>query len=54
MGRTERFFNRFPWCERTTSLVDEFPVSQDYLEGEPALNLPAGGLSMSKYAPRQR
>jgi endo-1,4-beta-xylanase len=50
-GRTEGFFNGSPWFERTTVLMDEFLASHGFLEGKPVLDLPVGGLSMTRYAP---
>lgn len=53
-GQTEGFFNGSPWFERTTSLMDEFLASHGCLEGEPAIGPPAGGLSMTRYAPSRK
>lgn len=53
-GRTEGFFNGSPWFERTTVLMDEFLASHGCLEGKPTISLPAGGLSMTRYAPSRK
>jgi acetyl esterase/lipase len=47
------FFNRSPWRERTTYLMDEFLATQGYLAGKPTVELPAGGVSLEEYARRQ-
>ncbi len=53
-GRTDGFFNGSPWFERTISLMDEFLASHGYLEGKPALNLPAEESSMMRYTPPEK
>jgi acetyl esterase len=45
------FFNRSPWQERTTFLMDEFLAAHGYLKGKPTLELPPGGLVMTQYEP---
>ena len=50
-GQGHGFFNRSPWQERTTFLMDEFLAAHGYLAGKPTLELPAGGLVMTKYEP---
>ncbi len=48
-GRPHGFFNRSPWREQTIFLMDRFLAANGYLQGNPALQLPAGELSMTKY-----
>jgi acetyl esterase len=45
------FFNRSPWQERTTFLMDEFLTAHGYLQGKPTLDLPPGGQVLTKYDP---
>jgi acetyl esterase/lipase len=45
------FFNRSPWQERTTFLMDEFLTAHGYLTGKPTLELPPGGQVLTKYEP---
>ena len=45
------FFNRSPWQERTTFLMDEFLTAHGYLQGKPTLELPPGGQVLTKYEP---
>jgi acetyl esterase/lipase len=45
------FFNRSPWQERTTFLMDEFLAAHGYLQGKPTLDLPPGGQVLTKYEP---
>jgi acetyl esterase len=45
------FFNRSPWQERTTFLMDEFLAAHGYLKGKPTLDLPPGGQVLTKYEP---
>ncbi len=45
------FFNRSPWQERTTFLMDEFLTAHGYLQGKPTLEPPAGGVALTKYEP---
>jgi len=52
-GRPHGFFNRSPWLERTIFLMDEFLATNGYLEGQPTIDLPPGGLSLEKYDPAQ-
>jgi acetyl esterase len=47
------FFNRSPWQERTTFLMDEFLTAHGYLQGKPTLELPPGGQVLTKYEPAQ-
>ncbi len=53
-GRTDGFFSGSPCFERTIVLMDEFLSSHGCLEGKPTISLPAGGLSMTRYAPSQK
>jgi len=45
------FFNRSPWQQRTTFLMDEFLTAHGYLQGPPTLELPAGGVALTPYDP---
>ncbi len=47
------FFNRSPWQERTTFLMDEFLTARGYLKGKPTLDLSPGGVALTKYEPAQ-
>jgi acetyl esterase/lipase len=47
------FFNRSPWQERTTFLMDEFLTAHGYLQGKPTRDLPPGGVVLTKYEPAQ-
>jgi acetyl esterase len=48
-GQPHGFFNRSPWREQTILLMDRFLAANGYLQRDPALQLPVGGLSMTKY-----
>jgi acetyl esterase len=48
-GQPHGFFNRSPWQERTTFLMDEFLAAHGYLQGKPTLDLPPGGMALTKY-----
>ncbi len=50
-GQGHGFFNRSPWQERTTFLMDEFLAAHGYLQGKPTLELPPGGVVLTKYDP---
>jgi acetyl esterase/lipase len=52
-GQPHGFFNRSPWQERTTFLTDEFLAVHGYLQGKPTLDLPPGGVVLTRYAPAQ-
>jgi acetyl esterase len=52
-GQGHGFFNRAPWQERTTFLMDEFLTAHGYLQGKPTLKLPPGGQVLTKYEPAQ-
>lgn len=52
-GQGHGFFNRSPWQERTTFLMDEFLTAHGYLQGKPTLDLPTGGVVLTKYEPAQ-
>jgi len=52
-GQPHGFFNRSPWQERTTFLMDEFLAAHGYLKGKPTLELPPGGVVLTKYEPAQ-
>jgi len=47
------FFNRSPWLERTAYLMDGFLAAHGYLKGKPTLELPPGGVVLTKYEPPQ-
>jgi len=42
------FFNRPPWLQRTTHLMDEFLTKHGYLKGKPTVELPEGKVAMEK------
>ena len=50
-GQGHGFFNRSPWQERTTFLMDQFLAAHGYLEGKSTMELPVGGPVMTKYDP---
>jgi acetyl esterase/lipase len=50
-GQGHGFFNRSPWQERTTFLMDEFLTAHGYLQGKPTRDLPPGGVVLTKYEP---
>ena len=50
-GQPHGFFNRPPWLQRTTYLMDEFLIRQGYLQGRPTVDLPEGRLDMSAWKP---
>jgi acetyl esterase len=50
-GQAHGFFNRSPWQERTTFLMDEFLTAHGYLQGKPSLEMPPGGQVLTKYDP---
>ncbi len=52
-GQGHGFFNRSPWQERTTFLMDEFLTAHGCLQGKPTLDLPPGGQVLTKYEPAQ-
>ncbi len=52
-GQPHGFFNRSPWQERTTFLMDEFLAAHGYLKGKPTLDLPPGGVALTRYEPAQ-
>ncbi len=52
-GQGHGFFNRSLWQERTTFLMDEFLTAHGYLQGKPTLDLPPGGVVLTKYDPPQ-
>ena len=60
-GQPHGFFNRSPWHQQTTFLVDQFLAQNGYLTGEPTLKLgsrkagsvPEGGITLRKIAPEQ-
>jgi acetyl esterase/lipase len=43
-GQPHGFFNRSPWREKTLRRADEFLASLGYLQGEPTIQVPAGGV----------
>jgi len=52
-GQGHGFFNRSPWQERTTFLMDQFLAAHGYVKGKPALELPPGGVVLTKHEPAQ-
>ncbi len=50
-GQPHGFFNRSPWQERTTFLMDEFLTAHGYLQGRPKIELPPGGPVLTRYEP---
>ncbi len=48
-GQPHGFFNRSPWREQTIFLMDQLLTANGYLRGDPTVQLPVDGLSMTKY-----
>jgi len=49
-GQGHGFFNRPPWTERTTYLMDEFLSKHGYTKGKPTIELPQGNVELKKLA----
>lgn len=47
-GQPHGFFNRSPWTQVTARQVDLFLASLGYVQGEPALQLPAGAPALRR------
>ncbi|MCJ7675929.1 MAG: hypothetical protein MUO33_12380, partial [Sedimentisphaerales bacterium] len=48
------FFNRSPWHQQTTFLVDKFLARHGYLAGEPALKLREKDITLKRIAAEQK
>jgi len=53
-GQPHGFFNRSPWHQQTTFLVDQFLARHGYLAGEPALKLGEKDISLKRIAAEQK
>jgi acetyl esterase/lipase len=53
-GQPHGFFNRSPWHQQTTFLVDKFLARHGYLAGEPALKLGEKDITLKRIAAEQK
>ena len=53
-GQPHGFFNRSPWHQQTTFLVDKFLARHGYLAGEPALKLREKDITLKRIAAEQK
>jgi acetyl esterase/lipase len=53
-GQPHGFFNRLPWHQQTTLLVDKFLARHGYLAGEPTLKLGEKDIALRRIAAEQK